>query len=825
MSQWESLLNLSGPFKDNLIGLYSDQILPVEVRMYLAPWIESQHWKLAAKDPSLASVHFQNLLEHLDLQYNHFTQRQDLLQMHKLRKFKYDIQHLYQENPQQLAEQIRNILQLEKQILLEAQEMETPKGQEVQVPMKTGQQYEIDQRVNKVKELIQSVDQEVKFLEEQQEIFNFRWKNFQRECCTKLPPEYIKVKTQELQVQLNELDLKRKEVLSQIKELLGLCETLHGFLQKELGDWLQRKKLESIGASTDTCLKNLEGWITKTVEVFFHLRRLLHILSELADLLTYDSDLLKTEPQTLQCRLHEMLCSLLQISFVVDKQPIMTYPCKRALVLKTCTQFSITARLLVNLPELQHSVKVLCTIDKNPPDIKGFRKFNLLGTVDKSLENVQQGALTVEYKHLTLREQKAGVGGKVSKGASNGSVSVIEELHNITCTTKFKYEGVELTLEAVTLPFVVISNIIQFTGAWASVLWFNLLSPDPKDLKFFSNPPDAPWSLLADALSWQLSCCTERGLNQDQRQMLEKKLCGAVAKEGNAVTWAKFSKESMPRVSFTFWVWFDAIVALVKGHLENIWNDGHVMGFVSRSVEDSLLKRKQQGTFLLRFSESIHDGGITCSWVDHQYDGSYSIRSVQPYTKKELSHIPLTEIIRNYQLLAEENIPENPLKYLYPKIPKDDAFGKYYEERSEVTLEYQKYMKRRLIIVSERNIDDSQSSIASETPRHFAETPQYDPDTPQYDPDTPLIPEEFEGLENGLEDMDLNRFINSNFDSQNNIAAGMAQYVSEPLHNYSSEAPQCSMMEDILIDQNCDPMVSGLQTESSELSQESFIAF
>lgn len=56
---------------------------------------------------------------------------------------------------------------------------------------------------------------------------------------------------------------------------------------------------------------------------------------------------------------------------------------------------------------------------------------------------------------------------------------------------------------------------------------------------------------------------------------------------------------------------------------------------------------------------------------------------MQPYTKKELSHIPLTEIIRNYQLLAEENIPENPLRYLYPNIPKDDAFGKYYEQRNE----------------------------------------------------------------------------------------------------------------------------------------------
>lgn len=814
MSQWDSLLNLPGPFKDHLLGLYSDQILLVEVRQYLAPWIESQDWKLAAKDPSLASVHFQNLLEHLDLQYNHFFQRQDLLQVHNLRKFKYDIQQRYQENPHQLAEQIRNILQLEKNILLEAQEMETQNGQQVQVPMETEQQYEIEQRVSKVKQQIQAVDQEVKFLEEQQEIFDFRWKTFQTERSSKVTAEYIKQKTQELQAQLNELDRKRKEVLSQIKELLGLCETLHGFLQKELTDWLQRQKLECIGASTDTCVKHLEGWITGTVEVFFHLRRLLRLLSDLAISLTYEGDLLKTEPETLQCRLHEMLCSLLQICFVVDRQPIMPYPCKRALVLKTSQQFSVRARLLVNLPELQHNMKVLCTVDKNPPNNKGIRKFNLLGSSDKSIENVQQGGLMVEYKHLMLKEQKAGVG-KGSKGANNGPLSIIEELHNITFTTKFKYEGVELTLEAVTLPFVVISNLIQFSGAWVSVLWFNLLSPNPKDLNFFSNPPAAPWLLLANALSWQFSCCTKRGLNKDQLQMLEKKLCGTVGKEGNAVTWTKFSKEPMPRVSFTFWVWFDAIVALVKLHLENIWNDGHVMGFVSRSVEDSLLKTMQQGTFLLRFSESIRDGGITCSWVDYQCDESYSVRSVQPYTKKELSHIPLTEIIRNYQLLAEENIPENPLRYLYPNIPKDDAFGKYYEQRNEITLEYQKYMKRRLIIVSERNIDDSQSSIASGTPQRSAETPQYDPETP-------LSFDDFEALQNDLVGMDLN-FINSSLGPQDNIASGGAQYPEAEVQNYESGIPHSSTH--FLIDQSSDPMLSGPQGESSELFQEIFHAY
>ncbi|KAM9319976.1 signal transducer and activator of transcription 2 [Gastrophryne carolinensis] len=718
MSQWEALLRLSGHFKEQVQCLYSLELLPMVIRQYLAAWIESQDWRLAARDLSLARIQFHNFLENLDMQIGRFISSQEILYQHNFRKFKFNIQQLYQEEPQKLAELVRDILHQERQIL-DAQEMELQIEQKVEVPPEFPQHLEIEQRVTKVKERLHYVDQEVKFLEEQQEIFDFKYKNFQMISASNPAAKHLQSRRQELQNSLNELDRKRKEVLDQIKELLGLCETLLEFLQLELNDWVQKQKLACIGAGTVTCLKNLEGWITRTVEVFFHLKRLLCLLEELALLVSYERDPLKTQPQTLKLKLEEMLKSLLQCSFVVDKQPIMTFPCKRAQVLKTSTQFSVRVRLLVNLPEIRNVMKVSYTIDK-------YRRFNLLGSETKTLDKVQGNGLVAEYKHLTLKEQKAGPGGKGSKGANDGSLSVIEELHNITFTTQFNHEGIVLDLEAVTLPFVVISNLSQFTGAWASVLWFNMLSSDPKDVTFFSKPPAAPWTLLANGLSWQFSCCTQRGLNTEQLQMLGKKLCGTTPTEKCTVSWGKFAKETMPNLSFTFWVWFDNIVTLVKGHLEDIWNDGLVMGFVSRSMEDTLLKSMQQGTFLLRFSESLKDGGVTCSWVDHQPDGHYFVHSVEPYTKKELSHIPLTEIIRNYQLLAEENIPENPLRYLYPNIPKDDAFGKYYEQRSDVTLEYQKYMQRRLIIVSKRNVDDPDISVTS--------------GTPQYDPESTEIP-------------------------------------------------------------------------------------
>lgn len=48
------------------------------------------------------------------------------------------------------------------------------------------------------------------------------------------------------------------------------------------------------------------------------------------------------------------------------------------------------------------------------------------------------------------------------------------------------------------------------------------------------------------------------------------------------------------------------------------------MGFVSKGKEKLLLKKKQSGTFLLRFSESVI-GGITFSWVETSLNGESAL--------------------------------------------------------------------------------------------------------------------------------------------------------------------------------------------------------
>jgi len=45
------------------------------------------------------------------------------------------------------------------------------------------------------------------------------------------------------------------------------------------------------------------------------------------------------------------------------------------------------------------------------------------------------------------------------------------------------------------------------------------------------------------------------------------------------------------------------------------------MGFISKERERAILSPKPPGTFLLRFSESSKEGGITFTWVEKDING------------------------------------------------------------------------------------------------------------------------------------------------------------------------------------------------------------
>ena len=81
------------------------------------------------------------------------------------------------------------------------------------------------------------------------------------------------------------------------------------------------------------------------------------------------------------------------------------------------------------------------------------------------------------------------------------------------------------------------------------------------------------------------------------------------------LTWSLFCKETLPDRNFTFWEWFYRILLLTSNHMQRLWKEGYIMGFVSKqAAEGLLLQNGNHGTFLLRFSDS-ELGGITIAYV------------------------------------------------------------------------------------------------------------------------------------------------------------------------------------------------------------------
>ncbi|XP_064408459.1 LOW QUALITY PROTEIN: signal transducer and activator of transcription 1 [Latimeria chalumnae] len=709
MSQWERLQELEFAYLQQVDELYSGNRLPMEVRHYLAHWIEAQDWDQAVNKVSLATILFQNLLENLDIQYSRFSQEPNkFVLQHNFRLFKHNIQADFQEKPMELAWIMSNSLKEEKKILT----MGLAQGQQgnlEQAPQsqKTERQKDIEQKLNELKNAVQIMEQEVRFLEEEQDDFDFRLKNhsYQANCNPSDPA--LKTEQQNLQVMLNNLDKNRKGVLSAQKYRAKAEALLEILVNEELVEWKRRQQTACIGAPEDTSLDNLENWFTHAAESLLPLKMLLKKLEELREKMTYEETPFQTDQLVIQQGALQLLDKLMKSAFVVESQPISVMS-KRPLVLKTSTQFSVRARLLVKLPDSSHRMNVTASIDKYPRKEKGYRRFNILGTSSKSLnsDDSRSKGLVVDFKYLTLKEQKAGVSGK---GYNDGSLSVTEELHLLWFETDFEYQGWLVKLETSSLPVVIISNVSQHSSGWASILWYNTVCTDGLNLLLFNNSPVANWPQLSEMLSWQFLSTSQRGLNPDQLAMLAEKLFGIQVNYSECcISWSRFSKENLPNMQFSFWTWIDGILVLIKNHLEEIWKDGLIMGFVNKEKEKALLKPMETGTFLLRFSESSREGAITFSWVEQQANGRNRIRSVQPYTKLDLSSLPLGEIIRNYQLLAEENVPENPLKFLYPNIPKDDVFGKHYLQKDKAGSESncKKYLKTKLIMVSERHLDE-----------------------------------------------------------------------------------------------------------------------
>ncbi|KAI4805488.1 hypothetical protein KUCAC02_010100 [Chaenocephalus aceratus] len=690
MAQWQDLLRLDAALQARVSQLYEGRF-PREIRHYLCVLIESLDWDLAAGDENAASTCFHALLEDLQGQWIRSVQENILLQGPDYTGMKDYLLKNFEYKPLNLAVILSECLKEERKIKASASEAQACGSPDIDRKWKWK---DMDNKINELKRLILEVKKEMKSLEILNDNLDFIQKTWQNkvEQDIGLARSHAVVE-EECCKRTNFITQTKQVVLQEIGNILNLAQPIVATLTEvELSEWRLRQQLACIGSPADTCLDHLQKWFTAVAEVLLRVREQLQKLKEQnntpgsTDASNLPGLMAIIENQTLS-----LFTQLLANALVVEKQPIMLSLPQRPLILKTGVRFSVRVRFLANLPEFKCLLKVKPVFDKDVEEVKTvkwFRHFDFSSDECKVLDvDSPNGDLVTEFSHMSLKEIKGR-----TKGSIESRLAVTEELHIIKFVTEFRHVGLELNIEASTLPVVVISATTQVSSAWASIMWNNMLSTgDSRKLQLFVDPPPLTWEQLSQVLSWQFLCTGKRELDENQLSMLRDKI---VDDPDDLVHWSKFSKNE------NAWLWIDGILDLIKKHLVDLWRDGSIMGFISRERTAELLKEKHTGTFLLRFSESRTNGAISFSWVDNS-KGAPFVHSIDPYTKDELEKTSLPDNINTYSLRGRKSKHTNPLLYLYPDIPKDTAFGHYFTNTAEKIRASDGYVPRKRVDFSD----------------------------------------------------------------------------------------------------------------------------
>lgn len=217
------------------------------------------------------------------------------------------------------------------------------------------------------------------------------------------------------------------------------------------------------------------------------------------------------------------------------------------------------------------------------------------------------------------------------------------------------YVGNYITFE-LSFPIVITVHNSQDPSAWATIFWDNAFCTDP-----YTKVEDGPWLLLAEALNAKFEQEIGRGLSAENLQCLFEKLCNIppnskiIPDQSTVITWCQFSKDRLPGRDFTYWEWLYAAMKLIRHCLASIWQKGYVEGFIHKSTAEAKLLPCQNGTFLLRFSDS-ELGAISIAYVEDGF-----VNHIAPNNRKELESRDLVTRIRGL----------DDLHYIYPNVQKN----------------------------------------------------------------------------------------------------------------------------------------------------------
>lgn len=632
--------------------LYPSNSFPIEVRHFLADWIEKQRWEDFVLEKVEQGSQAKALLDQMISMLQAMAQENNTNMVEKLKLLQISRNMTsFQQQPLQFGVMVRDMLRKERALLRSQSTVISP-PQYPQRESSSSNMQDVDNLVFKVLEV-----QEVrKTMHQMQEELNWERQNYESIGTIQqngLDPTTAEI--QKLQNHIQQLEYKVKAMATKrfqlLKECVDCLDQCHTRLISRLKVWRWEQHKATIGHPFDDNLNLLQTWFEQLLGVNGKLRQELMLIGE-------------PIPE-LQERLGQLLQVLIQSSLVVDKQPPQ--------VIKTQSKFSTTVRYLLGekvAPGKPVVLKAQIITEQQARSLGSVPSDNVGELINNTAileHNTASKSTCATFRNMSIK--------KIKRADRKGSESVTEEKFALLFSAEISITGCDTPyrIQMISLPVVVIVHGSQDNNALATIIWDCAFS-EPDRVPFVV-PERVPWRLMCSTLNSKFTSevQTQHNLDQYNQHFLAQKIFDkpdfADDFSNMMVSWAQFNKEVLPGRPFTFWQWFEGVMDLTKKHLKTYWSDGLIFGFIGKQHLHLILKDRPNGTFLLRFSDS-EIGGITIAYVSATEHGGQKIQNIQPFTKRDLEIRSLGDRIQDI----------NHITFLYPEYPKHKAFHKYYTE-------------------------------------------------------------------------------------------------------------------------------------------------
>ncbi|XP_056128839.1 signal transducer and activator of transcription 6 isoform X2 [Lampris incognitus] len=663
MAQWAQMNQLFRYLPTQTVtDLYPPTTFPIEVRYFLAEWIEEQRWEDFELEKLEQEVQAKDLLEKIiSILQSLAHQKPNVVEKMRLMHISRNMT-MFQQQPLQFGVLVRDILRKERVLLSKAspqlvnvpQFPQSPSSEPVSAP----NMRDVDHLVLKVLEVQDCRQKMHQFQEDlnlERQNFEFSQGSIQQNGLDQQNTELQKHqnKIQQLEYSVKTMAKNRFQLLQGAVDCLDQCQS---HLISRLKAWRWEQHQSTIGHAFEDNLGPLQTWCEQLIGVNGKLRQEVMLVGE-------------PIPE-LHERLGQLLQALIQSSLMVDKQPPQ--------VIKTQSKFSTTVRYLLGekvapgKPVVvkaqiitENQAKSLGQLGSMPSENVG----ELINNTAILEHNTTSKSTCATFRNMSIK--------KIKRADRKGSESVTEEKFALLFSSEITITGCDTPyrIQMISLPVVVIVHGSQDSNALATIIWDCAFS-EPDRIPFIV-PERVPWKLMCMTLNckFMAEVQTQHCLDQYNQHFLAQKIFDKpdISEDFSnmMVTWAQFNKEVLPGRPFTFWQWFEGVMELTKKHLKTYWSDGLIFGFIGKQHLHLILKERPNGTFLLRFSDS-EIGGITIAYVAASENGGQKIQNIQPFTKRDLEIRCLGDRIRDIEHITS----------LYPDYLKHDVFRKYYTDDS-----------------------------------------------------------------------------------------------------------------------------------------------